>query len=181
MATKPKAVITPRGVAMYPWLTKPDTKFDAAGIYKVSLSLPSGEASTQELTEKIRDAYTEEFGNKKMAKANFPFKEDGEGNTVFNFKSRNKPKIYNSKGQLVANPDSLKIGGGTVAKISFTMSAYDKGSNTGVVLYLNAFQIIQLAEYTSGSSSFGDEGDSFTDNPQVNEPVEEELDETKDF
>lgn len=180
MATKPKSVITPRGVAMYPWLTKPDTKFNADGIYKMSLSIESSEA--QELAETIRNTYLEELGDKKIAKANFPFKDDGEGNTVFSFKSKKKPKIYNSKGQLMANPDQLRIGGGTIGKVSFTMSAYDKGSNNGVVLYLNAFQIIQLAEYKSGSSSFGDEGDSFTDNPQAAEDtLEDDLDEAKDF
>lgn len=181
MATK-KSTITPKGVAMYPWLTKPDTKFDAAGIYKMSLALSSDEESTQSLTETIRNTYIDELGDKKLARANFPFKEDGEGNTVFSFKSRKKPKIYNSKGQLIANPDSLKIGGGTVAKVSFTMQAYDKGVNTGVVLYLNAVQIIQLAEYKSGASSFGDEGDSFTDNPQEStEPLEDDELEEKDF
>ncbi len=179
MATK-KAVITPRGVAMYPWLTKPDTKFDAEGIYKMSLAVESSQA--QELTETIRSTYVEELGDKKLAKANFPFKDDGEGNFVFNFKSRKKPKIYNSKGQLIANPDQLKIGGGTVAKVSFTMNAYDKGVNTGVVLYLNGVQIIQLAEYKSGASSFSDEGDSFTDNPKESiEPIDEDDDGSKDF
>jgi hypothetical protein len=179
MATK-KSVITPKGVAMYPWLTKPDTKFDAEGVYKMSLAIESEQS--KEIAETIRSTYVEELGDKKLAKANFPFKEDGEGNTVFNFKSRKKPKIYNSKGQLIANPDQLRIGGGTVAKVSFTMSAYDKGVNTGVVLYLNAVQIIQLAEYKSGSSSFGDEGDSFTDNPKESaEPLEDDEDDTKDF
>jgi hypothetical protein len=181
MATKPKSTITPRGVAMYPWLTKPDTKFDAGGIYKMSLQLNSEDGSTQELADKIRDLYLEEYGDKKLARANFPFKEDGEGNTVFSFKSRKKPKIYNSKGQIIANPDSLKIGGGSEVKVSFTMQAYDKGSNCGVVLYLNAVQIIQLAEYKSGASSFGDEGDGFTGSGNAPEPVELDDEEDKDF
>lgn len=32
-----KEVVTPIGVARYPWLSKPDTKFDADGVFKVDL------------------------------------------------------------------------------------------------------------------------------------------------
>ncbi len=181
MATKAKSVVSPRGIAMYPWLTKPDTKFNAEGVYKMSLSVPTDEA--QGLCEQIREAFTEELGSKKIAKANFPFKEDGEGNTVFSFKSQKKPKIYNSKGQIIANADELKIGGGSTTKVAFTIKPYDKGINTGVVLYLNGVQIIQLVEFKSGSS-FGDEGDGFSFSSQEStEPdlSDEDEDESKDF
>jgi hypothetical protein len=42
MSDKPKltAFTSPEGEAVFPWLTKPDTQFGGAGIYKVDLSVP---------------------------------------------------------------------------------------------------------------------------------------------
>jgi len=156
-----KNVVTPRGVAQYPWLTKPDTKFDADGVYKISLEMDTASKECQDLCEKIREAFVEEFGQKKLAKAHLPFTDDEEtGKTSFSFKSKMKPKLYNSKGQPIKNGEELKIGGGSICKVSFSGQPYDKGINTGVVLYLNGVQIIELVSFASGDG-FGDEGDSF--------------------
>ena len=37
MAQQPVTFTTPQGVAQYPWLSKPDTKFSEEGDYKVNL------------------------------------------------------------------------------------------------------------------------------------------------
>jgi hypothetical protein len=153
---------TPKGVAMYPWLTKPDTKWSVEGVYKMSLSVANDDKEALALCDKIRDLYTDEFGNKKMAKAIMPFKDDGEGNIVFSFKSKKKPNLFNAKGNPVKNTEDLKIGGGSIVKVNCSINPYDKGINTGVALYLNAVQIIELVEFKS-KSAFGDEGGSFTD------------------
>ena len=39
MAQQPVTFTTPQGVAQYPWLSKPDTKFSEEGDYKVNLIL----------------------------------------------------------------------------------------------------------------------------------------------
>ena len=39
MATSNLVFTTPAGIAQYPWLTTPDTKFSETGDYKVSLVL----------------------------------------------------------------------------------------------------------------------------------------------
>lgn len=161
MAEKLERVTTPKGVAMYPWLTKPDTKWSVEGVYKLSLSVANDDKEALELCDKIRDAYTDEYGNKKMAKAIMPFKDDGEGNIVFSFKSKKKPNIYNAKGNPVKNTEDLKIGGGSVVKVNASINPYDKGINTGVALYLNAVQVIELVEFKS-KSAFGEEEGSFT-------------------
>jgi hypothetical protein len=44
MAEQPITFTTPKGVAQYPWLSKPDTKFSEEGEYKVNLILPKQEA-----------------------------------------------------------------------------------------------------------------------------------------
>ena len=45
MANDYIGVVTPAGTAIYPHLTQPDTKFNAMGEYKVSLSLTEDEAA----------------------------------------------------------------------------------------------------------------------------------------
>lgn len=45
-SNKPKRInfITPKGIAIYPWLNKADTKFKSAGEYRVSMVLPADAA-----------------------------------------------------------------------------------------------------------------------------------------
>ena len=44
MAQQPVTFTTPQGVAQYPWLSKPDTKFSEEGDYKVNLIIAKEEA-----------------------------------------------------------------------------------------------------------------------------------------
>jgi len=169
MADRLERITSPKGIAMYPWLTRPDTKWSPDGVYKISLSVPSDDKEVQEFCDKVREKFTDEFGNKKIAKAIFPFKEDEEGNTIITFKSKNLPRLFNSKGQPIKNTDDLKIGGGSIVKVNASINPYDKGINTGVALYLNAVQIIELVEF-GNKSLFGDEGEGFA--------VEDDVDST---
>ena len=78
--------MTPKGTAVYPWLSRPDTQFDAEGVYKTKLKLPADEGKA--LAERIRKVANDEFGNK-AAKARMPFETDDEtGELVFLAKSR---------------------------------------------------------------------------------------------
>ena len=44
MAQQPITFTTPKGIAQYPWLSTPDTKFSEEGEYKVNLIVPKQEA-----------------------------------------------------------------------------------------------------------------------------------------
>jgi len=125
--------VTPKGVAQYPWLTKPDTKFSEEGVFKVSLAIPEGEAK------------------------DMPFKKDENGNIVFSFKSKLKPRLYDAAGKPIK--EDVSVGGGSTIKVSGAFGPYNKGANTGVALYLNAVQIIDLVEFSS--SPFGAEEGGF--------------------
>jgi len=155
--------VSPKGVAQYPWLVKPDTRYDADGVFKTGLILPGDAETTKEFMDKFRDIFVEEYGQKKLSKANLPFDIDEEtGDVVFKFKSKSRPRLFDSKGNPIQRASELKIGGGTVIKISYSAKTYDTGSNTGVTCYLNAVQIIDLVEYKSGNE-FGEEEGSFTE------------------
>lgn len=60
-------ITTPVGVALYPWLSKPDTEYNKDGEYKVNLVLSKKEA--QPIIDTINEVFSEnlkdELKNKK--------------------------------------------------------------------------------------------------------------------
>jgi hypothetical protein len=152
-----KKFTSPKGTAVYPSLTKPDTRYNAEGVYKTGLELKGKDA--EGLKETLKEVFIEEFGAKKMSGAKLPMKENEDGSITFNFKSKNQPKVFDAKGNPVKNLADLRLGGGSVIKVAAAAKAYNAGGNTGVTLYLNAVQIIDLVEYNG--SPFGQEEGNF--------------------
>lgn len=164
--------VSPKGTASYPWLTKPDTKFSAEGSYKTGLVLSAEEAKP--LQDAIKAAFVDEFGQSKMAKAHMPWKEGEEGLVTFNFKSKLKPRLFDSAGKAIMGDP--KVGAGSVIKVSGAYGPYNKGVNMGVALYLNAVQIIDLVEFSA--SPFGaEQGGYVADDEPVSETASSEEDE----
>lgn len=115
MSTKKKyeQITSPEGIAQFPWLNKPDTKFNPDGDYKVTLALPAKAKETKEFIAKLDEAYDaaveqmkEELAEKKGAAAakkiklaDKPWKPEEDkdtgkptGNILFNFKLKAKVK-----------------------------------------------------------------------------------------
>jgi hypothetical protein len=135
---------TPKGTAVWPWFSVPDTRFDTEGKYKTDLLVPKADAA--ELMAKAKEIFIEEFGEKDLKKAKWPFAVDEEsGGVRFRAKSTNKPVLFDGQGQKI-NED-LKVGNGSVIKLSGQMSTYNAGGSVGVTMYLNAVQIIDLVEF----------------------------------
>ena len=84
--------ISESGEFVYPHLTKPDTRFDEAGLYKVTLKLSEAQAKNmislfdKAIEGSIADAETNNKG-KKIKLAPKPFKVE-DGNAFFNFKMK---------------------------------------------------------------------------------------------
>ena len=170
--------VSPKGSAGYPKLLKPDTKFKAEGEYSTSLTMDKKTAKP--LMDQIEEAYTEEFGAKALPKANFPYKEDEEGNITFKFKSKQKPKLFDSKGSPIKVVDDLNIGSGSTMKVSGAISCRAVSGKNYATLYMNAVQIIDLVEYSG--SPFGAEEGGFTAEVVNAVATKEEADEeTPDF
>ena len=170
--------VSPKGSAGYPKLLKPDTKFKAEGEYSTSLTMDKKTAKP--LIDQIEEAYTEEFGAKALPKANFPYKEDEEGNITFKFKSKQKPKLFDSKGSPIKVVDDLNIGSGSTMKVSGAISCRAVSGKNYATLYMNAVQIIDLVEYSG--SPFGAEEGGFTAEVVNAVATKEEADEeTPDF
>jgi hypothetical protein len=149
--------VTPKGRAVYPSVIRPDTRYNEEGVYKTGLEMSAKDA--EKFVEDLKACYTEEFGAKKLASAKLPFKKNDDGSIVFNFKSKNAPKLFDAKGNPIRDTSDLRVGGGSVFKVAGAMKAYNAGGTTGVTCYLNSVQIIDLVEYNG--SPFGAEEGGF--------------------
>jgi hypothetical protein len=157
---------TPKGVAKWITLNKPDTKFKKEGQYRVVLLLTPEEAKP--LQEKI-DAAIEE--KKKIAKADpknkgkkikdadLPYKQDlnkeGEetGLVSFNFTAKAsgvrengetwtfRPAVLDTKGKPVK---SALIYGGSIVRVAFKLSTWATAIGVGASLKMEAVQVIEL-------------------------------------
>lgn len=183
MAEKRKKLpvyISPLGVASFPWLNKPDTKFNPEGDYRVNLVLD--EATAQPLKEKLDTLAKEAYAaavkanpGKTVREADSPVKPvlDKEKNVVegkvtigFKMKAKitskktgesweQRPAIFDAAGKALVGP---KVGGGSEIKVAFEVAPYYMPSSkeAGISLRLKAVQIIKLVEFgQKDAASFG--------------------------
>ena len=176
-------ITSPRGVAKWPKLTSPDTRFKKEGVYSVDLLLDPENKEVQEFISKIDAAVEESFttsaadlkGPKaKTLQRTFPYKpevdEDGNetGMMVVNFKTNAqytdkkgevhevRPALYDAKGNKITR--KLNVGSGSVMKVNGILMPYymANGNKAGVSLRMNAVQIIELKEFGGGdAASYG--------------------------
>ena len=164
MAQQPITFTTPKGIAQYPWLSKPDTKFSEEGEYKVSLILSKEEAIP--ILKQINEVFAENVaaeskknGGKDIKKAPPPYMEqlDDSGNStgkvILKFKSKAayKPAIFDAKG--IPMIDS-NVWGGSEIKINGSIAPYYTTLiGAGVALRLRAVQVIQYVDASTGAAS----------------------------
>ena len=179
MAEKKKVerFVSPKGIASYPYLTNPDTKFNPDGEYKVSLIVAGDDASKaiDFLTEKHNAAVAQakkENAGKRVKEGELPCIENDDGTVTFKFKMKakvtpkkgdpfeQKPALFDAKGKpLTGEP---KVGGGSTIKVSYEVVPYYTAiAGAGISLRLKAVQIIELKEYSGGGNAesygFGEE------------------------
>ena len=153
---------TSTGIAIYPHLVEPDTKFNANGEYKVSLSLTEKEAAPLKKLieqEKVKAMAMIPEG-KKAKESDAPYfnetDDEGQetGRTVFKFKMKAKvqnrqgqtielkPRLFDAQGT-ICNPES--VWGGSKIRVSADLVPYYVAAvGAGVSLRLKAVQIIDL-------------------------------------
>jgi hypothetical protein len=159
-------VTTPAGIAVYPKIEKPDTKFDVNGVYSIDLDLSGAEAS--ELAAKLQkiadSAYAEECkakGKKQLKRAEMPWKQTEDGKTRFKFKLKakagtgdkqwdQKPALFDAKGNPVKD---LNVGSGSTVKVAFDVAPYFTAMvGHGISLRLRAVQVLELRQYIAGDN-----------------------------
>ena len=176
MKNKYTKIVTPIGIAQYPWLSSPDTKFSEVGDYKTNLILSKKDA--QDVISMIDTAReesvkigAEKSNGKKVKQADPPYydevDDDGKptGNVILQFKCKakvttkngesfeNKPTLFDAKGKPMLN---VNVWGGSELKVSAELIPYFTSMvGAGVSMRLRAAQIIKLIEGGSNSSGYG--------------------------
>lgn len=197
---------TPAGIAVWPKLTKPDTKFNADGEYNVKLRIPSEEA--KDLITSLDNAYAlaqedakDKNPGKKIKAASQPYTEELDdqgnetGNILVSFKCKakitdkqgnvrnNAPRLFDSKNQEF--PKDQDIWGGSTLRIAFNaIPYYTAMAGAGISLRLKAVQVINLVAGGGGtgeSYGFGEEDGYVAPKAATNEAVDTDAEEDEDF
>lgn len=194
---------TPAGIAQYPYLTKPDTKFNPDGEYKISVEIPGAAAQDivtfldEQFEASVAKAKKENPG-KKIKEGDVPYSvDDDSGKVTVRFKLKAKvtpkmgdpfeqrPALFDAKGKPIGA--DTKIGGGSKVKVAYELVPYYTAiAGAGISLRLKAVQVIDLVEFSGGASSeaygFGEEeGYEAEDTPAAQNGFAEEEESDKDF
>ena len=169
MYRKNERITTPVGVAQWPRLNEPDTKFNKDGVYSVGLRLSAEDA--QPIVEMLTNALAAhvdklEKEKKKVSGGRLPSTDvvdqdsNPTGEVEFRFKLNaigmsggdrweQRPALFDSNGK----PITETIGGGSKIKIGAEVIPYHTSiAGAGISLRLKAVQVIELVEYTKGDS-----------------------------
>jgi len=170
---------TPPGVAVFPALYRPDTKFDELGSYKADIRLDPKLPEVKAFLDTLNVAYREATGsahpkradsaNKRAVYYHETDKEDEPtGFIVVKMRVKNKrkrdtgelwdrrPAQFDAAGKPIAN--AKKIGGGSVIRVSAEVYSYGKPGDMGFSLQPLAVQIIDLVEYGGRAETASDYG-----------------------
>ena len=185
---------------------EPSTKFNKDGVYSANILLSKEEG--EKLAEEIKTIRTEQFKTygkgTKVAEITrcVPYgivdeetgeeTPDSEGRYILKTTSKafiegGKPRVKIAVFDGKLNPvQDVKIGAGTIAKLSISLDGYSVAGKTGVSVKLKAVQIIDLVEYGTGngeSYGFGKEDEAFDSTEVITSTTEptEEPEEEEDF
>ncbi len=170
---KLEKVVSPKGVAKFPKLTTPDTKFKPEGEYSVKLLVPADEA--QPLVDKIEAVIAGAFAAEqarlieakkagaakqlKFADKAYRPELDNEGNETGNiqFTFKSKASYTSKEGDVkrlsppmlvdakgVKLPANVDVWGGSIIKCAGELNPFATAIGVGVSLRLNGVQVIEL-------------------------------------
>lgn len=175
-------ITTPKGIAKYCWLERPNTKFNKDGVFSVDLILPAEEC--QDLMKQLDQAAEEAFqeaiakakpAEKKKISKNEPYQmecdeETGEetGNVIFKLKNnavfkkkdgsvgKIKILLFDAKGKEIKGETGIRSGSKIKGCVQLVPYFVAGTKQAGVTLRLNAVQIIELVSGSGGdASSYG--------------------------
>jgi len=170
--------VTDFGIAVYPWLNKPDTKFNPDGVYSVGLILDK--AAAKKINAVVKPLMN--GGKNNPVKKELDDQKEETGNYLVTFKMkaivRTKSGDSFEQQPIILDEDGNRleklIGGGTKMKVAYEPYAYE-GMGGGVTLRLKKVRVAKdgLVEYQSKSDV--DWGDDCVDN--IKEVAEESPEE----
>jgi hypothetical protein len=149
---------SPKAGCLFAFVTRPSTKFDTEGKYKVSLVLdPKGNEEHRKFLVQLKVLLADAAAAAKIPFKNLPWhkhlrQEDKSDTGLYEvtFKSQYAPKVFDAVGNKI-NGD-LNVGNGSEVRIAYKWAPYE-GFGGGITLYFQAIQIIKLVEYAGGEAS----------------------------
>jgi hypothetical protein len=161
-----KTITTPAGIARYPHLNRPDTKFDDIGVYSVNLEMSEDDAAP--FIEAVDGVFTEFLNEKKRELKKdklklhaFPWEtNDGLVQLKLKVKAMGKdragetysraPKLFNAAGEIITD----NIGGGSKLKVAVVPYCwYTASLGAGITLQPKAVQVLELVTWGDGGSA----------------------------
>lgn len=165
---------SPKGVAVWPSLHAPDTRFKEEGEWKVNLRIAPGqeaddlEERLQELYDGAKEAMQAENPGKKLKMSEHrPFAREDDGSLVIKVKSKAsgvsrktgknwtfRPAQFDGQNNPV--PKGTKVGSGSIMRVNFEVAPYwTKMIGVGITLRLNAVQILKLVQFGADPEAMG--------------------------
>ncbi len=143
---------TPAGIASYPHLNKPDTRFDNDGVYQVDLILNEKEVKDiQKVVDPLMNGgkhnpIKEELGEDDKPTGNYKVKFKMKAVIKVNGNHiKQQPVLTDTKGNRMV----AQVGGGSKLRIAYQAIPFSQGAG-GVTLRMKAVRVLDLVEYTSG-------------------------------
>lgn len=181
---KVERITTPKGVAVFPKLNKPETHVNGQELetprFVTELEFNEADAGVAEFKAKIEDLHEQavavaEAARKKDPKRNKkplvvnpvcrPVVVDGEEvpgkfriiaktSAVYNDGEPKVIRMFDAAGKPITK--KINVGGGSILRLSVTPSPYDTNLGAGLSLYLDAVKVIELHNYSGGNAeSYG--------------------------
>jgi hypothetical protein len=156
-----KTLTTPAGIARFPSLNRPDTKFSEVGVFKVNLEMSNEEAEVEALFSEFLADKKRELKKDKLKLHPAPW-EENDGLTQLKLKvpatgkSRDgetysrKPKLFNSSGEVIED----NIGGGSRIQVAVVPYCwYTASLGAGITLQPKAVMVHELVTWGDGGSA----------------------------
>ena len=186
-----KVLTTPKGIAVYPRIAEPDTKFNTDGVYHCKLHVSEDDfnlfsKTVTDIVEKEYEAECAIKGKKLNRATTSPIRITAEGDYEIYAKQVAKRQtakgllefkvpVFDTSGTRLGKPPS--IGSGSTLKLSTEVYTwFTPTQGFGYTLRLKAVQVIDLLEYAGGGSVFEKEEGSFiSDGESLDTAFEEEA------
>lgn len=179
---KQNLITLPRGIAIYPALHRPDTRFDELGTYKADVKIE--EAKAKPFMDKLSAIYKEHTGKAPSKKDNpmWSYVEDDEGNETgevhFKIRVKNKMrkdgKLWDRRPMVMdakkASMDTdVAVWGGSVMRVQMDVYCWVAAGKKGVSLQPVIVQVIDLKTGSGAGdmSEFDEEEGYETDDNNV--------------
>lgn len=163
---------TPLVIAQYPMLLKPDTKFDAVGVYKVNFTVQDDaywQAVIEKAQEMIKEFAAEKAkasGKKMKLSPDLPWTENDDGTLTFKAKIKAAytsytPEVhqFDAKGKPIK--PKLDIKGGSEVKLNLELRPWEASGKVGISIRPLAAQLISMGSgggaRDAGGFGFGEE------------------------